>query len=347
MLRPTDAALRRLPKAELHVHLDGSLRPSTLAELARERERSLPVYDELALGAHMLVSDARNLEEYLARFALTLSVMQDADALERITFELVEDHAAENVAYVEIRFCPGLNTEGGLTPDEVMDAVLAGAEAGQAATGTRARIIVCALRSLPPASSVEMAEVAAAYVGRGVCAFDLAGAEKGFPARDHLEAFTVARRAGLPVTVHAGEGYGAPSLRQAVEDVGAERIGHGTRLIEDPELMAVVRDRGILLETCLTSNVQTRVAASYADHPVRRYVEGGIAVTLCTDNRLMSGVTLTEEYVHARDASGLDTATLTALARAGFEHAFVSDGERDALLGAFDQAVAGWDPTAG
>ena len=335
-----------MPKAELHVHLDGSLRPSTLAELARERERPLPVYDELALGAHMLVSDARNLEEYLARFALTLSVMQDADALERISFELVEDHAAENVDYVEIRFCPGLNTEGGLTSDEVMEAVLAGTEAGAAATGTQARIIVCALRSLPPASSVQMAEVAAAYADRGVCAFDLAGAEKGFPARDHLDAFAVARNAGLPVTVHAGEGYGAPSLRQAVEDVGAERIGHGTRLVEDPELMAVVRERGILLETCLTSNVQTRVAASYADHPLRRYVEEGIAVTLCTDNRLMSGVTLAEEYGHARDGADMDGATLVALARAGFEHAFVSDAERVALLEAFDRAVATWDPAA-
>lgn len=336
-MKPSDEALRALPKAELHVHLDGSLRPATLAELAQERDAALPVYDELALGAHMLVADARNLEDYLARFALTLSVMQDAAALERITAELVADHAAESVRYVEIRFCPGLHTEEGLDLDGVMEAVTAGARRGEEETGTRARLIVCALRSLPPERSVEMARVAVDWADRGVCAFDLAGAEKGFPARDHLDAFQVARDAGLPITVHAGEGYGAPSLQQAVLDAKADRIGHGTRLVEDPELMATVRDRGIPLEVCLTSNVQTRVAASYADHPARTYVERGVTICLCTDNRLMSGVTLTDEYRHARDHLGFGPETLRALARAGFEEAFVDEEERARLLVAFDR----------
>lgn len=337
MNAPSDEALRALPKAELHVHLDGSLRPATLAELAQERDAPLPVYDELALGAHMLVADARNLEDYLARFALTLSVMQDATALERITAELVEDHAAESVRYVEIRFCPGLHTEEGLSPDDVMEAVTAGARRAEESTGTRARIIVCALRSLPPRRSVEMARLAAAWAHRGVCAFDLAGAEKGYPARDHLDAFRLARDAGLPITVHAGEGYGAPSLHQAVHDAKADRIGHGTRLVEDPELLETVRTRGIPLEVCLTSNVQTRVADSYGAHPARTYLERGVAICLCTDNRLMSGVTLTDEYRHARDHLGFGAAALRAVARAGFEHAFVDPEERARLLAEFDR----------
>lgn len=334
------AHLHRLPKAELHVHLDGSLRPATLSRLARERGAPLPVYDALALGSHMLVSDAANLEEYLARFALTLSVMQDAEALERITCELVEDHANENVRYLEIRYCPALHTEAGLTVDEVMDAVLRGAARGEAEFDVRTRIIVCALRSLPPSSSVEMAELAVAYRDREVCAFDLAGAEKGHPARDHLEAFRIAQAGGLPVTVHAGEGYGAPSLQQAVEDAGARRIGHGTRLREDPDLMERVRAEGIPLEVCITSNVQTRVAQSYASHPVRGYFDAGIKVVLCTDNRLMSGVTLTQEYVHARDALGFTGPELVRVARMGFEEAFVSEAEKRDLLAAFDAEVA-------
>ncbi len=340
MLTASDEVLFRLPKAELHVHLDGSLRATTLAELAKDRGAPLPVYDELALGSHMLVSDAASLEEYLARFALTLSVMQDADALERIAFELVEDHAAENVRYVEMRFCPGLHTTDGLTLDAVMEAVLGGTARGQTETGTRARVIVCALRSLPASESVSMARTAARFAAGEVAAFDLAGAEKGFPARDHLDAFEIARDAGLPVTVHAGEGYGAPSLRQAIVDVGAERIGHGTRLAEDPELEEVVRHRGIPLEVCMTSNVQTRVASSLSEHPAREYLDRGVSISLCTDNRLMSGVTLTEEYRNARDHLGFTPDQLRDVARAGFEHAFVDSAERARLLDDFDRDVA-------
>lgn len=340
MLSATDATLLALPKAELHVHLDGSLRPLTLSELAREREQELPAYEPMALGTHMLVKDARNLEEYLSRFALTLSVMQDAEALARIALELAEDHAEENVRYVEVRFCPALNTQGGLSADEALDAVLAGLASARETVGIESRVIVCALRTLHPSVSVEMAELAVAYRGRGVCAFDLAGAEAGYPARDHLEAFGIARRAGLPITVHAGEGYGAPSLRQAVEEAHAGRIGHGTRLEEDPELLEIVRERGIPLEVCITSNVQTRVSPSYATHPVRRYFARGLTVALCTDNRLMSGVTLTDEYVHARDDLDFAAADLVRVARMGFESAWPDPETRARLLEDFDRTVA-------
>lgn len=341
MLSPTDEWLFALPKAELHVHLDGSLRPLTLAELALERDRHLPEYEAEALGTHMLVSDARNLEEYLDRFALTLSVMQDHDAIERIAYELAADHHSENVRYLEARFCPALNTHEGLQAHEALEAALAGFERAEGEYGIRTRVIVCALRTLPAASSMEMVELAVAYRGRGVCAFDLAGAEAGYPVKDHLAAFRRATASCLPITVHAGEGYGAASLRQAIEVAHAGRIGHGTRLEEDALLMDYVRDHAIPLEICLTSNVQTRVAPTYADHPVKRYFDYGIKVSLCTDNRLMSGVTLTDEFRYARDELGFSGDELAQVARTGFESAYVDSGEKTALLDSFDAELDG------
>jgi adenosine deaminase len=332
----SDAFLRALPKAELHVHLDGSLRPATMSELARERGVDLPAFEPAALAAHMLVSDAHSLEEYLARFVLTLAVMQDRAALERIAYELVEDHAREGVRYVEVRFCPALCTQGGLTPHDVLDAVLAGLARAERDFPVRTRVIVCALRTLDPMVSVEMAALAVAYRNRGVVAFDLAGAEAGNPVEEHMEAFRLVDAAELPRTVHAGEGYGAPSIHQAVHLAGASRIGHGTRLLEDPELEALVLARGIPLEVCLTSNIQTTVARSYASHPVRRYFDLGIPVALATDNRLMSGVTLAEEYRRARDHLGFGRGELLRIARTGFEVAFLERDEKADLLAAFD-----------
>lgn len=341
VLKPDDDWLLELPKAELHVHLDGSLRPMTLAELALERNRDLPEYEADALGSHMLVSDARNLEEYLDRFALTLSVMQDAEAIERIAYELAADHHSENVRYVEVRLCPALNTHEELQAHEALEATLKGLQRAEAALGIRSQVIVCALRTLDSASSYAMAELAVAYHGRGVCAFDLAGAEAGYPVKDHVDAFRLATQSCVPITVHAGEGYGPASLRQAIEVAHASRIGHGTRLEEDPDLMAYVRERGIPLEVCMTSNVQTRVAPTYAQHPVRRYFDEGIPVSLCTDNRLMSGVTLTDEYIHARDDLGFTAGELVRVARMGFEAAYVHSEEKARMLAEFDGVAGG------
>ncbi len=335
----TSDRLHRLPKAELHVHLDGSLRPSTMADLAMERGIELPALDPAVLGPHMVVTDAHSLEEYLARFVLTLSVMQDREAIERIAYDLIADHAAENVRYVEVRFCPALCTRDGLQPDEVLDAALAGIREAQADHAIEARVIVCALRTLDPSVSVEMAELALAYRDRGVVAFDLAGAEAGNPVREHLEAFGLIHHAGLPVTVHAGEGFGAPSIEEAVYLARAQRIGHGTRLFEDPDLLGHIRDQRIPLEVCLTSNIQTGAVATYADHPVRQYLDEGIPVVLCTDNRLMSGVTVTDEYQHAEEYLGCSWDHLVSIARTGFACAFADDGTRAALLSSFEDEV--------
>lgn len=336
------AHLQRLPKAELHVHLDGSLRPDTLHALAMERGVALPVPDEASLGTYMRVDDARNLEDYLARFAITLSVMQDAESLERVAYELVLDSALDGIRYVEVRYCPALNTQGGLAIDAVIEAVSRGLRRGERKTGTIARTIVCALRNLGASHGMEMAEAAVANRAQGVVAFDLAGGEAGNAARGFSDAFAHARRHDLAVTVHAGEGDGAESIREAVHLCGADRIGHGTRLLEDPALMAYVRDRRIALEVCPTSNVQTRVASTFAEHPLRKQREAGVIVTLNTDNRLMSGVTLTEEYARSAEHLGFDLHTLADISRAAFDAAFLPWPERLVLRAAAERDIAQW-----
>jgi adenosine deaminase len=331
--------LRALPKAELHVHLDGSLRPSTLLELARARGVPLPAADAGELERRLVASDAGSLERYLVSFELTVAVMQDAAALERIAYELAADACAEGVRYLEVRYCPALNTRGGLTLGEAVEAPLRGLARAGAEFGVQTTIIVCALRHLEPSTSLRLAELAARYRGRGVAGFDLAGPERGHPARDHREAFALAGEAGLGLTVHAGEAAGPDSIREALDDCRAHRIGHGTRLGDDPDLLARVRDAGTPLEVCITSNVQTGAVDSYASHPVRGYLARGVAVTLNTDNRLISGTTLTDELWKAHHHLGFGWPELLAVTRASFQHAFLPAVERQRLLATFDRDV--------
>jgi adenosine deaminase len=332
-----EGQLRALPKTELHVHLDGSLRPETMIELAAERGVELPSTDPEALAGLMRADDSADLDDYLKAFAVTVSVMQDGPALERIAYELVEDHARENVWWLEVRFSPWLNAQQGLSMDEVVEAVQRGLERGRTEFGVRSGIIVCALRHLDPAISLELAELSVAYRDRGVIAFDLAAGEHGNPASLHAEAFEYVSKHDLSRTVHAGEAFGPASIRQAITDCNAHRIGHGTRLCEDPQLEAYVRDHRVPLEVCLTSNVQTRVASTFAEHPARRYFDAGIALTLCTDNRLVSGTTLTREYRLAHDHLGFSFDELRQVARMGFEAAFLPWPDKVELLERFDR----------
>src|SRR5688572_4762861 len=328
---PDYSLLRRLPKAELHCHLDGSVRPATLLELGREHHAPMPANDVEALRDFMIVRDARNLEDYLTRFDITLSVMQTAEALERIAYELAEDAAAEGVRYIEMRYSPVLNTRHDLSLGETVQAPLRGLRRAQRDQGIVSRLIICALRNLSPGISMELARLAVSYKGKGVAGFDLAGGERGHPASVHAEAFAYARDNGLACTCHAGEGAGADSVREAVYACGAHRIGHATRLIEDAALTDYVNERRIALEICLTSNVQTRATQSYETHPFRRYFDAGLNVVLNTDNRLMSGTTLTEEYVHAAQSLDFTFDELARVAMNGFESAFLPHQERTTL----------------
>ena len=320
--------LRRLPKAELHCHLDGSVRPQTLIDLAAEHDVTMPRPDANALADFMIVRDARNLEDYLARFEVTLSVMQSSSALERIAFELAEDAHNEGVMYLETRFSPVLNIKGGLKAHEVVEAVLKGLARAERQHGIIGRVIICALRNLEPAVSQSLSQLAVAYKDKGVVGFDLAGGEAGNPASKHAAAFAHARKHDLACTCHAGEGDGSDSVREAVQTCCADRIGHGTRLIEDRALMDYVNDRRIPVEICITSNVQTRAAQSYAAHPVRQYFDAGLNVVLNTDNRLMSGISLTDEYEHAATQLGFTFDELSRMALNGFESAFIHQQDR-------------------
>jgi adenosine deaminase len=324
--------LRRLPKAELHCHLDGSVRPATLLELGDEMGIAMPGSDPASLADHMLVKDAHNLEEYLERFAVTLSVMQTEAALERIAYELAEDAAAEGVRYIEVRYAPVLNTRQGLEPGAAVEAPLRGLARAQRDHGIIGRVIICALRHLSPDVSMELARLAVSYRGRGVVGFDLAGGERGNPASAHARAFRHAQEHDLPCTCHAGEGDDAASVRLAVHACNAHRLGHATRLIEDESLTEFVNDRRIALEICLTSNVQTRAARSYETHPLRAYYDRGLNVVLNTDNRLMSGVTLTDEYAHAAEQLNFTFAELGEIALNGFASAFLPWEDRRELL---------------
>jgi adenosine deaminase len=324
--------LRVLPKAELHCHLDGSVRAETMLELAREYGQTMPVDDPDALREHMVVKDAHNLEEYLERFAITLSVMQRAEAIERIAYELAADAARDGVRYLEARYAPVLNIREGLSLDEAVEAAARGLARAERDHDIVGRIIVCALRHLEPSVSLGLARLAVAHRDRGVVGFDLAGGERGHPASAHADAFAYARQHDLAVTVHAGEGDGADSVRQAVHLCGAHRLGHATRLIEDESLTSYVTDRRIALEVCLTSNVQTHATESFDTHPVRQYFDRGMNVVLNTDNRLMSGTTLTDEYLIAARHHSFTFEELAAIALNGFASAFIPWKERMALL---------------
>ena len=337
---PDRSILRRLPKAELHCHLDGSVRPETLLELGREHRIPMPADDVDALRDYMIVRDARNLEDYLTRFDITLSVMQTADSLDRIAYELAADAAAEGVRYMEIRYSPVLNTRHDLSLGEAVEAPLRGIERALRDHGIVARLIICALRNLSPGISLELARLAVAYKERGVAGFDLAGGERGHPASDHALAFAYAQANGLRCTCHAGEGAGAGSVREAVYACRAHRIGHATRLIEDPALTDYVNEQRIALEICLTSNVQTRAAASYEVHPLRRYFDAGLNVVLNTDNRLMSGTTLTDEYAHAAEHLDFSFDELATIALNGFASAFLPADERDRLIASATADIA-------
>lgn len=331
----------RLPKAELHVHLDGSLRPGTMIDLARGAGVSLPSGDTETLRRFMRVDDAKDLEDYLRRFDLTIALLQTPESVERVAYEMVEDAARDNVRYLEVRYCPHLSCAGGMTMDAVIDAELRGFARGERDFGVVARVINCSLRQYDSTRSVEIAQRSVAFRDRGVVAFDLAGGEAGRPPGVHRAAFDTAARGYLGITVHAGEAAGADSVAEAVHLCHANRIGHGTRLGESAALLNYVRDRRILVEANITSNVQTRAVARASDHPVRAYYDAGVNVTLCTDAWLMTGVSLSDEYWLAHTDLGFTREEIDQLILNGFAGAFLPWPERKALVEEVREELAG------
>lgn len=332
--------LRALPKAELHIHLDGSLRPETLIELAREAGAALPSSDADTIRDFMRVDNAHNLEEFLKKFDITIAVLQTPEAIERVAYEMCIDAARDNLRYLEVRYCPQLSTRRGLSLDEVVAAELRGFARGEKDSGVIARVINCSLRHYTPDISLAIAESSIRFRDQGVVAFDLAGGEAGRHPGVHAEAFDRALAARLGITVHAGEAAGADSISEAIVRCHANRIGHGTRLYEDPRLRDYVRDRGINLEINITSNLQTHAVASAAQHPVRDYFDRGLNVTLCTDSWLMCGVSLTDEYWLAHQALGFTRPEIDRMILNGFESAFLPLPEREKLVALVREELA-------
>ncbi len=322
-------ALRRLvaamPKAELHLHLDGALRVDTALDLARSRRVDAP---RTWAGMHAVLAAAPGCSsqaELLTAFDLPIALLQDAAALERVARELVEAKAADRVRYLEVRWAPLLHTARGLSPAGAIAAVADGAAEGARASGATVRLIATAMRSHEPAANLELARLAAGFRDRGLVGFDLAGPEEAHPdAAVHRGALAAARDAGLHLTIHAGEWGGAAQVRAAL-DLGPERIAHGAPAIDDLDLCAELRRRGVSLDLCPTSNVQAGVVASLADHPLAALHRGGVPVTLSTDDPTVSDLTLSEEYLNAVTRIGLTLPELWTVDRRALEVAFADE----------------------
>jgi adenosine deaminase len=330
----TSDQLLQAPKVLLHDHLDGGLRPRTVIELARDQGYTkLPTTDPDELREWFKRGANRHdLTLYLETFAHTVGVMQTKDALERIAAECAEDLAADGVVYAEVRFAPELHTEAGLTLDEIVDSVAAGFARASATSPIRIGILCTAMRTA--ARSLEIAELSVRHRDNGVVGFDIAGAEKGYPPTQHLDAFQLVQRENFHFTIHAGEAFGPPSIWEAIQYCGAERLGHGVRIIDDiafdgdgqaklGRLAAYVRDTRIPLEMCPSSNVHTGVSDSIASHPIKRLSDLRFRVTVNTDNRLMSDCTMTSEMQALHDAFGWGLADMQWLTINAMKSAFI------------------------
>ena len=330
--------IHRAPKVLLHDHLDGGLRPATVLELAHEYGYDkLPTDDVDDLATWFNRGAKRNdLVLYLETFAHTVGVMQHTDAIERVAYECAQDLADDGVVYAEVRFAPELHIEAGLSLQEVLDAVLLGFERGSAGTDLTIYAICSAMRTA--AHSLEIAELAVRNRDRGVVGFDIAGAEAGYPPSRHLDAFQYVMRENFHSTIHAGEAFGLPSIWEALQYCGAARLGHGVRIVDDitgppgdeqlGRLASFVRDRRVCLELCPTSNVNTGVCGSIAEHPIGLLRRLRFRVTVNTDNRLMSDTSMTKEMLQLHDAFGWEMNDFEWLTINAMKSAFASFPER-------------------
>ena len=337
--------IEALPKTDLHCHLDGSLRIETMLDLAREYGVKMPADDPEGLSRALRLGETHeDLKSYLAAFEQTCRVLQTREALRRVAFEVAEDAAAENVAYLEVRYSPILHTDQGLRLDQVVQAVLDGLTEAERKYDIVTGVIICGIRNISPETSLQLAELAVAFKNRGVVGFDLAGAEEDYPAKDHKEAFYLILNNNINCTLHAGEAYGPESIAQAIHYCGAHRLGHGVRLREDGDLLNYVNDHRIPIEICISSNLQTGSVRKIERHPFRFYLDLGLRVTLNTDNRLVTATTVTDEYLLAAQQFGLTVEELRWVMVNGFKSAFLPFRDKKMLLrkhtGRFDEIVA-------
>lgn len=338
------AVFESLPKADLHVHLDGSLRLATILDLAEKQGVDLgystveEIRAAIGCGSHF-----GSLEDYLRGFEITLKVLQTEASLERVAFELAEDAHRENVQYMEVRYAPMLHTQMGLKLTKVVEAVLLGLTHARNRYGIKVRVIICGIRNISAESSYAMAELAVAYKNRGVVGFDLAGAEANYPAKSHEAAFRLVRDNNINCTIHAGEAYGPESIAQALHRCGAHRIGHGCRLAENGDLLHYVNDHRIPLECCPSSNVQTGAVRNLSSHPLKRYFDLGLRVTINTDNRLITDTTVSKELWLVHTEMGVPFVDIKAMILAGFKSSFLPFHEKEAMMREVAECLKDYD----
>ncbi|MBE2280790.1 MAG: adenosine deaminase [Ignavibacteriaceae bacterium] len=337
----SEEIIKKVPKVLLHDHLDGSLRPSTIIELAdKYNYTKLPSTNPEELASWFFRgANKGNLVEYLQGFEHTCAIMQTKEALKRVAFENLEDCKKDGICYIEIRFAPVFHTLNGLYPEDVVAAVLEGLEEGREEFKVDFGLILCGMRNMK--GTEEIAELAVNFRKKGVVGFDLAGEEGGYPPKKHIEAFDFIKRANFNITIHAGEAFGKESIWQALQWCGAHRIGHGTRLIEDMtiideetskakmgELAQFILDKRIPIEICLLSNVHTGAVASLEEHPLGIFYRNGFRVTLNTDNRLMSNTSMTKEFVTASKIFNLNINDIEKITINSMKSAFRSFDDR-------------------
>lgn len=329
----THEFIKKLPKTDLHVHLDGSVRIETIIDLAKQGKIELPSYEPAELKKIICCDDkCESLDDYLRGFHIVNRVLQDKEGLKRAAYELAEDCAQENIRYVEVRYSPILHTDKGLKLTQISEAVIDGLKQAEKDFNIKTGVIICGIRNMDPTTSIKLAELAIAYKNKGVIGFDLAGGEYNYPAKDHKEAFDLALKNNLNITIHAGEAYGPESIHQALHYCGTHRIGHGTRLVEDGDLLNYANDHRIPLEICLKSNFHTKAVPSIRAHPIDFYLDYGLRVTLNTDNRTISNTTLTDEYMLAIELLGLDYLQIKNILLNGFKSAFIPYKDRVRLI---------------
>lgn len=320
--------LKQLPKLDLHCHLDGSLNVDSVYEIL-SRKGNVGAKEDLQ-RCLAVEPDCTSLTEYLEKFDLPLQCLQTAEGLRRAAFELVRDAAQENVTYIEVRFAPMLSTNGGLNCKKVLESVIEGLQCAGKQYGVYVSAIACAMRHHSLEQNMEMLRLAREFLGAGVCALDLAGDESGFPTYLFRELFAEAKRLEMPFTIHSGECGSVENVREAIE-LGARRLGHGIALQKSPELQKLCADKKIGIEMCPTSNLQTKAVDSFAEYPMKQFLERGLLVSIHTDNRTVSGTTVTKELELARDVLGLSDDEILQCTKNAIETAFTDDSVKQEL----------------
>lgn len=322
--------LKELPKVELHLHLDGSIKPESAAQILNRNPKEIK--EEMIAPV-----DCPDLNDYLTKFAIPEEVLQTKENLERVAEEVAKNLKEENVIYAEIRFAPMKHLKEGLTKEEVLESVIK----GLAKVDIKTSIILCMMRGASYEENKEVIALAKEYLKKGVCAIDLAGAEALFKTEEYRSLFALAKKEGIPFTIHAGEADGKESITSALS-FGAKRLGHGVRITEDKELIAKIKKENILLEICPTSNLQTGIFKSYQDHPIKDFYNQFIPVSINTDNRTVSNTTLTKEYQHLMEYLNMTIEDIININKTTILHAFLTKEEKEELFKKYTEKVAQW-----